>query len=108
MSLVTTSAMAYVNFGRWIADCPLDCGNAAALEASQTTFYCNPPGGCGHIATVVWPKNAVEIWEALNERPMPKTRNWFPKDHSLALRSGCPHGQSAKELRDEAKENGVQ
>lgn len=107
MSLVTTGARAYVNFGRWIADCPMECGNAAALEVNQTTFYCSPPGGCGHMGEVVWPTNAPEIWDALEERPMPKTRNWFPHNHNLALKSGCPHGQTPKELRDEARENGV-
>lgn len=100
-----TSAYAYVNFGRWISDCPQGCGNAMALEANQTTFYCAPPGGCGHVGQVVWPVDAVEIWEALQERVMPKTRNWFPKDHVLAIKASCPHGQSAKELRDEAQEN---
>lgn len=105
MTIVTTAAQAYVNFGRWIADCPLGCGNAAALEPNQTAFYCNPPGGCGHMGELIWPSNAQEIWEALNERPMPKTRNWFPQDHPLAIRANCPHGQSVKELRDETQEN---
>lgn len=105
--IVAGSALAYVNFGRWIADCPLGCGHAVALEGGQTTFYCTPPSGCGHIGTVVWPGNAQEIWEVLGERPMPKTRNWFPEDHPLALMAGCPHGQSVQELRDEAAENGV-
>lgn len=106
-SITTNMARAYVNFNRWIADCPTGCGNAASLDSGQTTFYCNPPGGCGLIVAVDWPKNSVDIWETLQERPMPKTRNWFPEDHPLALRCGAPHGQSVEELRKEAQENGV-
>lgn len=107
MTVITGQARAYVNFSRWIADCPLDCGNAVALQPNQTSFYCTPPGGCGHISSVEWPSNADEIWQALMKRPMPKTRNWFPEGHNLALRSGCPHGQTISELNEETKENGV-
>lgn len=106
-TLITSQARAYVNFGRWIADCPTGCGNAAGLQPGQGTFMCNPPGGCGFMTSVEWPNNANEIWEALEERPIPKTRNWFPSNHDLALRAGCPHGQTPADLRDEAKENGV-
>ena len=107
-NLITSSkARAYVNFGRWIADCPLNCGNAVALEPNQNQFFCNSAGGCGHIAALEWPNNTAEIWDVLMERPMPKTRNWFPSNHDLALRSGSPHGQTVQALRDEAHENGV-
>ena len=106
-NLVTTSARAYVNFSRWVADCPMGCGNATALESNQATFFCAPSGGCGHIGEVDWPSDGPEIWEALMERPMPKTRNWFPHNHDLALKSGCPHGQTPTQLRDETRENGA-
>ncbi len=105
MTLVTSKARAYVNFGRWIADCPLGCGGAQQLEANQSSFFCNPPSGCGHITTVEWPQDPQGIWDALVERQMPKTRNWFPKDHELALRANCAHGQSVTELRAETSEN---
>lgn len=105
MNIITTNARAYVNFGRWIADCPLDCGNAMALQPRQTTFCCQTSGGCGHIASVEWPEDADGIWEALEERRAPKNRNWFPKSHPLALKAGCPNGQTAQELRDETSEN---
>lgn len=106
-NLLNANAQAYINFGRWVADCPMGCGNATALEFNQVTYYCAPPGGCGHIGEVTWPVDAPEIWGALEERPMPKTRNWFPRNHDLALKSGCPHGQTPAELREEARENGV-
>ncbi len=105
--IVTSNARAYVNFGRWIADCPLGCGGAQQLEPNQTSFFCSPPAGCGHMSTVEWPSSPDSIWDALMERPMPKTRNWFPEDHELAIRANCPHGQTAKQLREEASENEV-
>lgn len=104
MGIITMQARAYANFGRWIADCPADCGGAMALEANQPSFFCAPPGGCGHMATVDWPGNVQEITDALMERKAPKNRNWFPPNHNLALRAGCPHGQTPQELRDEAAE----
>lgn len=103
MTLLTTQARAYINFGRWVADCPLECGNALALQPGQANYFCAPPGGCGHMGTIEWPDNADELWSALENRP-PKNRNWFPSGHPLALRAGCPHGQSPKDLRDEFEE----
>lgn len=105
--ILTSQARAYVNFGRWIADCPMGCGNATGLNPGQATFLCATPGGCGHVGSIEWPSNADEIWEVLLERPAPRTRNWFPSSHELALRAGQPHGQTIEELREEARENGV-
>lgn len=103
MNLITTQARAYVNFGRWIAECPLGCGNALELQKGQAQFFCNPPGGCGHVGSVDWPSNPDELWEALDGRA-PKNRNWFPSEHPLALKANCPHGQTPQELRDETEE----
>lgn len=102
MSLVTTSARAYVNYGRWIADCPRECGFALKLDPQQGTFHCRE---CGLLTGVDWPSNADDIWNALGERPAPRNRNWFPQSHPLALRAGLPHGQSVDELRAEAREH---
>jgi hypothetical protein len=104
MNLITNRARAYVNFGRWIADCPLGCGNALALEPGQPAFFCTPPGGCGTMTEVEWPDNAQDIWDALSERKMPRNRNWFPDSHELALRAGAKHGQTVAELRAEHSE----
>jgi len=104
MTLLTNQARAYINFGRVIADCPVDCGSAIQLQAGQSTFHCPE---CGYITTVEWPDNIDEIWEALNKRPAKRNRNWFPSNHTLALRSGSPHGQTVKELEDETAENRV-
>jgi len=103
-----TVARAYVNHGTWVADCPRkDCNNAIALMPRQETFYCVGFGGCNMIAPVDWPRNADEIWEVLERRPVGATRNWFPAGHELALRANCPNGQTVSDLIKENKENGV-
>lgn len=93
-------ARAYCNFGRWIADCPAECGSAVELKPGQAVYHCSE---CSHISVVYWPPNVDEITAELDQRPAPRTRNWFPQGHDLALRSGCPHGQSVAELRDETR-----
>lgn len=101
-ALVTNKARAYVNFGRWIAECPYDCGSARKLDPGETMFQCTE---CFTISSVDWPDNAQDIWDALSERPIPRTRNWFPSGHDLAVRSGCEHGQTVAQLRAEAAEH---
>lgn len=104
--LTTTTARARVNHGRWIADCPRPyCASAMRLTPAQTSFHCGGEGGCQLMAEVEWPKDADGIWAALVERPVPGTRNWYPPDHSEAVRLSIPHGQSVAELRDETREH---
>jgi hypothetical protein len=99
-------ARAYVNHGRVVADCPRGgCASAEALTPGQGTFYCT---ACQHVASVEWPDGLAEIVAALEARPALATRNWFPAGHELALRAGCPHGQSAAELDAETREYGGQ
>jgi hypothetical protein len=104
MLITPAQARAYVNHGRWIADCPRDCGSAAELQPKATSYACVE---CKWIGSVEWPDNADEIMAALQERAVPRTRNWFPSGHELALRSNNPHGQSVKELMEETEENEV-
>lgn len=101
-TLITNKARAYVNFGRWIADCPTGCGSALQLNPGHGMFQCVE---CFFVTEVEWPNNAEDIWETLAKRPAPKFRNWFPEGHELALRANCPHGQTVKELEDEAAEH---
>lgn len=96
---------AYVNHGRWVANCCREyCNNALELEPRQARFQCR---NCGIVAGVVWPPDADEIWAALERRPVPQTRNWFPADHDLAVRAGCPHGQTVADLLAENEQHGV-
>jgi len=99
---VTHKARVYINFGRAIAECPFDCGSALKLEPGQTTFHCSE---CHMMSDVEWPDNFSDLWEALAERPAPRNRNWFPQGHTLALRSGCEHGQTPAQLREETRQN---
>lgn len=100
--LVANQVQAYVNHGRWIADCCRQyCGNAMKLERRQAVFQCASSDGCGMEAVVVWPPNADELTEVLRARPVPSTRNWFPSGHELALRAGCESGQTVQQLKDE-------
>lgn len=101
-ALISNKARAYVNHGRWIAECPYECGSAIVLKPGETTFHCSE---CLSISPVDWPSNAQDIWDALVERRLPRTRNWFPTGHDLALRAGLPHGQTPEELRTEQKDH---
>jgi hypothetical protein len=49
----------------------------------------------------------AEITAVLALRPIPQTRNWYPRDHDIALRFRIPHGQSVDDLREENAEHGV-
>lgn len=106
VELITTRARARVNHGRWIADCPRPyCANATRLEPRQSTFHCGGDGGCQLVAPVEWPPDADAIWQALLERPVPGTRNWYPHGHAEAVRMGLPHGQTEADLRAEHREH---
>jgi hypothetical protein len=98
----TNMARAYVNHGRWVADCPIECGSALNLDPGQILFACVE---CHSISHIDWPTNADEIWEALQERPFNKVRHWYPRQHDLAVRAGIPHGQTPEELRQEARDH---
>lgn len=100
--IITGMARAYVNYGRWVADCPVDCGCALALQPGQAIFSCVE---CHTVTQIDWPGNPDEIWEALSKRPAPRTRNWYPEGHDLAVRANVPHGQTVKELEDETAEH---
>lgn len=101
-ALISNKARAYVNHGRWIAECPYECGSAVVLQPGEAAFHCSE---CLSISPVEWPLNAQDIWDALAERRLPRTRNWFPPSHDLALRAGLPHGQTPDELRTEQKDH---
>lgn len=105
MTLISSVCQAYVNHGRWIAECPeQNCHNALKLHGGETTFLCRTDlGGCGKESMIAWPFDAEGIWVALNQRPMPATRNWFPVGHKMAERFNLPAGQTPSELLAEQK-----
>lgn len=101
-------ALVYINWGRLVAECPSPgCGDARAVELGQRSATCCVGDGItsrcpGHTFDLEWPENMAQILAALDERTAEKRKNWFPKGHPLAVATGQPHGQSARELREEA------
>lgn len=92
---------AYVNVGRWVADCPRPyCGNAEELRLGQQVFECTVPE-CRLVAMVWWHRDAEAVWRELLRRPMPATRNWAPAQHRQAIACHVPHGQTVADLRAE-------
>lgn len=109
--MTDTRWVAFVNWGRWVAECPRGCGNALELVPGQISAICASrtgliiAGTCGYIGPVQWPGNASELTATLAKRPMDRHRNWFPADHPLAVRGNMPHGQSVSELDMETEEH---
>ena len=77
-------AVARVNHGRWIADCPSEgCAGAEMVWPATPLFWC---GGCGNRALgglwrrVALPERAerASIEAALERRGEPAARNWAP------------------------------
>lgn len=114
MELIIKKAVAYIYNGEWVADCPAGCNNVEFL------FMPSRPGGpkivmkpmfqcsyCGEEAVIAWPDQMHELMAVLVKRPMPSTRNWYPKDHDVAVRFKVPHGQTVEDLREENVTHGV-
>ena len=76
---IAPPVVAYINEGRWVADCP-DC-NAGMMLLPGAPFLC---GLCFNVRIgsysrlVVWPANPAEIEAVLLLRPMAINRNWRP------------------------------
>jgi hypothetical protein len=68
----STQVYAYVNHGRWVADCP--CGGAELVTEDQPLLC----GSCGGIRPVVWPEDVEGIERALADRVRQDTQNWRP------------------------------
>jgi len=100
--LMTRAAQAYMNHGRWIADCPRNgCRNALALQPGQAQFHCTPCG-CGVFADVEWPPDFEIIDAVLSVRPIPETRHWAPAGHRQSIACGSPEGQTVMDLINES------
>jgi hypothetical protein len=117
MNLIAAAARAYVYAGDWVADCPRGCGGVEHLFdrtnprdpnsprlRQKTEFHCSY---CQMTAPIIWAPDMAAITAVLMLRPVPHTRNWYPKDHDVALRFRIPHGQTVDELREENREHGV-
>lgn len=103
MLLTTVRAQVYVNHGRWVVNCTRPgCAGAETVRARQAAGVCV---NCRQYLYIVWPDDPDGIWDALDARPVPQTRNWYPAGHPLAVRFGLPHGQSVADLHAETAEH---
>ncbi len=68
-----TTVLAYVNWGRWVADCAC---NGAELVAPNQEMVC---GSCGARNTVTFPGSRTKIEDALSQRK-PVNQNWNPDE----------------------------
>lgn len=107
------AARVYIYSGFWVADCPRGCGNTekmtedlhALVVSKKTLFHCSY---CKYQTyEIEWPHNIEDIDSVLRLRPIPHTRNWYPKDHEAAVKFRIPHGQSVEDLRNENLEHDV-
>lgn len=116
--LVPAQAVAYLNHGRWLADCPAGCNAAMDLTTGQGSYLCgvvHPQtgqivGGCATTAPVIWPLEPQQINDAVEGRPV-ANRNWAPAGHRQTYISRTadgrlvsdvhPDGQSAADLIEE-------
>lgn len=77
---------AYLNWGRWVVDCP-DCRNAQLACRTDPRFMCNE---CGNVASgklwrpVEWPPNVQAIETLLQNRPV-ENQNWTPSESRVGL-----------------------
>lgn len=75
------SLVAYVNLGRWVADCP-ECNNGIMVHPDRHGWCCN----CGNSTVgglsrrVRWPADIFRIEAVLEMRPAPANRNWYPHE----------------------------
>lgn len=115
--LLIPVARAYIYSGEWVGDCPRDgCANVEYLWETlrpkgprvrpKAFFACSH---CGEQGTIDWPPPdfMVEAMAVLMLRPLPNTRNWYPRDHETAVRFHLEHGQSIDDLRQENADHGV-
>ena len=86
--------MAYINQGRWIAECPWGCGAALVASRADARYLCvtcwNEAVG-GLWVPVVFPAQKGAIEAELLKRPardgfMAATRNWQPGESLADLR----------------------
>jgi len=84
---------AFVNHGRWVANCPrwMDgCTEAHRVQPGDR-FVC---ANCGAVGSVEFPVDLDLVEKLLAARPVPETRNWLP-------------GETLDELLVENLEHGV-
>lgn len=89
------AAFAYVNHGRWVADCPFGCGGAElAMDDRFTCRECYNAAGGHRPIPLVWPApdDVRAIAAALDVRPV-LNRNWnLDESIGALLAENAMHG----------------
>lgn len=80
---------AYVNHGRWVAQCPY-CPSAHCVSKFDAVFWCvecamRVNGGAP--CAVVFPAMWADVEAELMKRPMAANRNWYPGETPEGLQS---------------------
>jgi hypothetical protein len=92
-------AIARVNHGRWIADCPFGCGGAEYVNPDQLLFFCcecrNAKTG-GRPVKVKMPRAHARIEELLLERTQTASRNWSPGETLADLKAENGAGEGGE------------
>lgn len=81
--------LAYINWSRWVADCPF-CQGAEVVSRRLPVFYCASCGmerNGGAPARVIFPADADQIEAVLLCRPVVATRNWLPHEAVTRLQA---------------------
>lgn len=83
-------ALAYVNHGRWVCDCPAcNAGWLVRPEAPQSLFDAKGRPyercRCGTPIAVQFPAEKAAIDAALAERRLDVNRNWYPHETVIDL-----------------------
>ena len=95
-----TDAQVYINWGRFVADCPKPgCTGALMVQPGETGMQCTY---CGTLALLVWPADGPQLMAALADRAE-KHRNWYPADFGRPLPVGTATGQTADDLQAETQ-----
>lgn len=115
-------ARAWVYAGNWVASCPRPADRMTGKGCGGVEFLYEPTkvhgprvrekpffscSNCGQQAEISWPENREKILMVLMLRPVPETRNWYPRDHPDAVHWSLPSGQTIKELLEENEEHGI-
>jgi hypothetical protein len=74
------AAIAYLNWARWVADCPTPgCGNAMTVELGQSSFACTGKSVCGQTTTLQWPADPAQAAADLAGYPPSGQSQPFPE-----------------------------
>lgn len=107
------TALAYLNYGRWVADCPADgCTDARAVYPTDASGVpsskpiLDQACAAGHAFRITMPPAQLEaqIVAAVADRAVDGDKAWFPPGHEWATGAGFPTGQSPADLVKEGEQ----